>query len=137
MDITGLTNVVLETEQVVKTDLENKSVTQLFTGLVEEVGELARELNIEDAIFGNHNKTPGKDGSQMEAIDVMLSGLAMYFARGGDSASVGQKLQAKLDKWKNKQQEALSKRDIADMTLEEVYDLEARHPPLIGHGEHG
>jgi hypothetical protein len=82
-----------------KIDLEHKSISELFQSVVEELGELARELSIEDGVFGKDKKTPGVDGSQMESVDLAICALAMYFARGGTVDTLEAKMHSKLDKW--------------------------------------
>lgn len=62
-------------------DLEHKSFAELMLSMNEELGELSREVKIEDEVFGNGHKTPGPDGSIGEAVDVVIMALAIYYAR--------------------------------------------------------
>lgn len=89
-------------------DLQNKPVSELFQSVGEEMGELARELNIEDGVFGNKHKEGGTDGSMGESVDLTICALAMYFARGGDVFMLPSRIQNKLDKWECKQKESLA-----------------------------
>lgn len=59
-------------KRLVKIDQEHKTVPQLYASLFEELGELARELKIEEKVFGNFHKAPGKDGSKGEAVDLFI-----------------------------------------------------------------
>ena len=58
--------------KLVAIDEEHKTVPQLFASALEEMGELARELKIEEKVFGNFHKKPGKDGSKGEAVDLFI-----------------------------------------------------------------
>jgi len=75
-------NVVRRIEELTGIDLQNKSIFELYASLCEEVGELSRELKIEERSFGNAHKAPD-EGSEIESVDVAICALALYFARGG------------------------------------------------------
>lgn len=72
-------------------DLQNKSENALYASLLEEIGELARELKIEYAVFGNTYKKPD-EGIKGEAVDVYICCVAMLYAE-----RVGKTTQEKHD----------------------------------------
>lgn len=94
---------LLETvRRITLRDLENKSVFELLASASEELGELSRELLIEENTFGNrHKKTD--EGSQAEAGDLVIAALAMYVARGGTYASFVELMDRKLKKYEESQ----------------------------------
>ena len=75
-----------------KTDFE------LLSSMMEEVGELSRDLKIEEKIVGNTYKTL-EEGSIIESVDVLITALAMYFARGGNISELEYIMNKKIDKW--------------------------------------
>lgn len=115
--IFGLVSAVHRIDELTKIDMQHKSKSELLQSAVEELGELARELNIEGRVFGNTYKEAGADGTQMESVDLAICALALYFACGGDAESLGKRINAKLDKWESKQNESV-----------EHYRDELKHP---------
>lgn len=105
-NIFGLVPAIHRIAEMTKVDLKHKTTAELFQSAAEELGELARELNIEGKVFGNENKEAGSDGSQMESVDLAICAIAMYCARGGDPTLLGEKMNDKLDKWQRKQNES-------------------------------
>lgn len=79
----------------------NRKLHQIFTYLIEEVGELSTELNIHD---GYSTKTPGKDGVVGEAVDAIICLLDII--RVYDPTITEEKLveicSAKVRKWELK-----------------------------------
>lgn len=62
-------------------DLRRKSIMDMVLSAAEEFGEFAREIKIEEGVFGNSHKEPGDDGSVGEAVDMVIMALALYYAR--------------------------------------------------------
>jgi len=60
-------------------DLQNKNRDELFACPAEELGEIARELKIEEKVFGNEYKTPD-EGSKAEAVDFFIGVSCMYLS---------------------------------------------------------
>ena len=90
-------------------DLKRKDIFQLFAKMMEEVGEFAQELQIEESVFGNTHKPPD-EGSVGEAVDMIIMGLALYHARNKSlraTTELVSKLERKLNKWKKRQQKEL------------------------------
>lgn len=58
--------------RLIEIDRCHKTEKQLLASFYEELGELARELKIEEKVFGNFHKAPGKDGVLGEAVDVFI-----------------------------------------------------------------
>ncbi len=105
-NIPGISFAIQEVERITKIDMEHKSVIDLCLSAIEELGELARELKIENKIFGNTNKTSG-EGSQMESVDLLITAIAMYFACGGKTTSLSDKILQKIRKWETHQKSGL------------------------------
>jgi len=82
-------------------DLSNKDIFQLFASAAEELGELSRELLIEEKVFGNTYK-PGDEGSRTEAVDLAICALAIFYGRNGSDEELTTILHHKLDKWESK-----------------------------------
>ena len=97
-------NQIPRIQTLTEIDLQNKSIFELYASLGEEVGELSRELKIEERSFGNTHKAPD-EGSKIEAVDVAICALALYFARGGKLEELEGIMESKLDKWERSQNE--------------------------------
>lgn len=107
-----LVDVLERTRQLTERDLEHKSMSEIVLSAAEEFGEFARELKIEEGVFGNSHKDAGEDGSVGEAVDMIIMALALYYARyskvTGNPASLATpqlpaKMMAKLNKWDKNQ----------------------------------
>lgn len=79
----------------------NRSLTDIFTYLVEEVGELATEVNIKT---GYSTKQQGKDGIVGEAVDaiICLVDLIHQYDSSITSDQVMDVVERKLTKWEYK-----------------------------------
>lgn len=90
--------------QLTLIDLQNKSIFALMAKMAEEFGEFARELQIEESVFGNTHKD-ADEGSVGEAIDMIIMALALYHARHPNREScaptlqLAERLAIKLNKW--------------------------------------
>lgn len=75
-----------------------RSISDIFTYAVEEIGELATEVNIEQ---GYSAKKPGKDGIVGESIDVIicLIDLIYTFNPGITIDDIESIVDKKLSKW--------------------------------------
>lgn len=106
-------------------DLKRKTIFELFAKMSEEVGEFSRELQIEEAVFGNNHKKPD-EGSLGEAIDMIIMGLALYHARhphiGSSRATeeLPERLLAKLNKWSGTQRREIE----AGLQVDHAYLLQ-------------
>lgn len=88
--------------QIVRYEQANgKTDFELLSSMMEEVGELSRELKIEEKVHGNTYKQPD-EGSVIESIDVIITALAMYFARGGTISALDEIIGRKVNKWESK-----------------------------------
>jgi NTP pyrophosphatase (non-canonical NTP hydrolase) len=82
-------------------DLTKKDIFRLFLKAVEELGEFAEALQIEEKVYGNTYKER-KEGTLGEAADMIIMGLCLFYARGGNHAMLIELLNKKLDKWEQK-----------------------------------
>lgn len=89
---------ILQMAASIKND---RTVSQIFTYTIEEIGELATELNIED---GYSNKDPGKDGIVGEAVDAIICLIDLIYTHRPTITEdeLAQVCANKLTKWKEK-----------------------------------
>lgn len=74
----------------------------IFRSLIEEVGELATEIAIEE---GTKRREPSPDGVVGEAIDALVCIIDLLHNEIGDNIleqAFLERVQTKLDKWENK-----------------------------------
>ena len=100
-----LISAILRTRELTEVDMRQKSSTELLLSMICELGELAREVGVEDKIFGFGHKKPGSENSIMESVDNIIMSLASYFARGGTIEDLGGFVHIKLNKWQSTQTE--------------------------------
>jgi predicted ATPase len=89
---------LLQLQDLVRVDQQHRSIFELLASAVEELGELSRELLIEERAFASAHKK-GDEGTPAEAVDLTICALALYFARGGTVVQLPELIQHKLDKW--------------------------------------
>lgn len=89
---------IFDTSRRIKNGRNRQSV---LAYLMEEVGELATEVNIKE---GHSNKGEGKDGIVGEAVDVILCAVDMIFVNNPEvtEEEVQAIIESKLSKWRNK-----------------------------------
>ncbi|RDJ35106.1 MAG: hypothetical protein DWQ19_09740 [Crenarchaeota archaeon] len=58
-------------QHLINIDKQYKSDGEMLASVYEEFGELARELKIEEKVFGNSHKSPD-EGSKGEAVDLFI-----------------------------------------------------------------
>ena len=121
----NLRNELERIETLTEIDLQNKSISDMVLSAVEELGEFSTEVKIEEGVFGNQHKQPSEDGSIGEAIDVIIMGFALYFARGGKLETLAEGMKKKLDKWQRNQSEKSSNfiGKLSNQTIQFVSDL--------------
>lgn len=90
---------VSRVDSITKADLEkNHSEDLLFANTVEELGEYAAAKTVEKGI----KKKNLKESSLVEATDLVICALSLFFANGGkmtDLCNIGQE---KLNKWEER-----------------------------------
>lgn len=82
--------------------VRHKGRQAVFKSLVEEVGELATEISIED---GDKDRDPSPDGVKGEGIDVFVVIVDLLYREFGEeihSQSFADQVKSKLNKWENK-----------------------------------
>lgn len=86
-------------KKITKDDLKrNKSINLLLTHTIEELGEFANALTVEQG----HKKKELKESSKQEAIDVVICGLSLFFASGGTKKELADYGMKKLKKWEKR-----------------------------------
>lgn len=101
-----------------KKDAEYKIASELMLKLVEEVGELAVEIQIAEQVFGSTGKEGGKDGIEGEVADVIIAALAVYLVslnrRHNDLVitmrlhNLKDVINKKLHKWREQQEKEIN-----------------------------
>lgn len=76
----------------------DKDDYQVLAAISEEHGELAGAMAIEDQLHGKAHKTVDEPSTH-EAVDVVITALALFFQRGGTRELLDQVMESKLDKW--------------------------------------
>ena len=109
MDISqqdSLISAILRTRQLTEVDMRHTTSAEMLLSMVCELGELAREVGVEDNIFGFEHKQPGSENSVLESVDNIVMSLTSYFSRGGTVEDLGDLVHLKLNKWQSTQTEA-------------------------------
>jgi NTP pyrophosphatase (non-canonical NTP hydrolase) len=75
--------------------MEMDSIFQLLSSATEELGELSVAVRHESGYRDKVLKEP----AFIEAIDLMICAINMYFATGGKIADLTLIMESKLDKW--------------------------------------
>jgi len=75
----NLKSTINRIEELTKNDLKNKTKDELLLSLIEEFGELSREIMIKEKVYGNTYKKPD-EGVLGEAVDLFITSVAMNFA---------------------------------------------------------
>jgi len=83
-------------------DMEHMTPFQFLASAISEMGEYAEALSIEEKQFGKRHRH-NEESAKMEAIDLIISGLALYYSRGGKREDIAWKINKKLDKWEYNQ----------------------------------
>jgi hypothetical protein len=85
--------------RITRADLDkNHSIDLLFANTVEELGEYAAARTVEKGV----KKKKLKENSTVEAVDLIICSLSLFFANGGtmqDLCNIGQE---KLNKWEER-----------------------------------
>lgn len=76
---------------------KGETVEDMLMSTTEELGELATCLSVEK---GRKKKNLTED-SKVEAIDVIICALSVYFAKGGTISEIDEITSKKLDKWES------------------------------------
>lgn len=88
-----------EVRETTLADLEkNHDINLLFKNTVEEIGEFAKALTVEQGL----KKKEINESSKHEAVDVVICALALFYARGGTDEELAQYGLKKLLKWKER-----------------------------------
>ncbi len=72
----------------------------VFYALAEEVGEFGRAVRVEDQFQSCKHKTL-TESSRIEAVDILLTAVEAYIARGGTYEDLMPIAEKKLDKWES------------------------------------
>lgn len=92
-------------EAITAQDMDHKTISDLFMDATSELGELATEIAIEEKTYGNAHKEID-EGSKAEAVDLLISSFAMFYARGGTIEEFITIAHKKLDKWQGNQKKS-------------------------------
>lgn len=95
----SLENFIRETEELTHLAVvQGDTADSMFLSLGEELGELAAALSSENG----RKKRDLKEDSKVEAIDVVVTALSIFFAKGGTVEELSELGIPKLKKWAKK-----------------------------------
>lgn len=95
----GLRLFVERTKDITLRDLaQNHSVDLLINNAIEELGEFAAANTVE----AGFKKKDLKESAKIEAVDVTICALSLFFAKGGTIEELTEIGQRKLDKWESR-----------------------------------
>lgn len=100
-----VTDLLLRIQDITANDMRRKSIQDLFLSAAEELGEVAKEMAIEQRVYGHEDERLG-EGVSGESVDLFICALALYFASGGSVEKLVAYATVKLDKWERAQREA-------------------------------
>lgn len=81
---------------------------KILAHLVEEVGECSGAMCIEDGGIGKDYKELPKESSIEEAVDIAVTGISLFYARGGTKEQFLEVIERKLGKWEKNQSKSIN-----------------------------
>lgn len=84
----------------------HQSADNLLRNTAEEFGEYAAARTVELGL----KKKNLKESAKMEAIDLLICSLSLYYAEGGTNEELQELGDPKLDKWQNRLEKKLKKK---------------------------
>ncbi len=88
--------------------LDGRPVEQVVMGTAAELGEFCEAVASEDGHLARRREL--KEPSSMEAVDIIVSGIALYVLRSGRPVDLAFNVEAKFRKWHDKVEQALNQR---------------------------
>lgn len=85
-------------KEITLKDLKSNDKHLLLRNTIEELGEYANALNVEEKI---KNK-PLKESARQEAVDLVINALSLFFAEGGNLEELAEYGEIKLKKWEKR-----------------------------------
>jgi hypothetical protein len=85
-------------------ELKHNTPQDLFLSAGEELGEVAKEMVIEQKVYGHDHKKPD-EGVAGESVDLAICALALYYSTGGTTENFIRYAHNKMDKWEGKHDE--------------------------------
>lgn len=114
-----LINTIYNTAEVIK---NGRTPTSVFLSISEEVGELAKELNVkyQESCY----KTGDEDGILGESCDVLIGVIDLLFLEGHSREEILSTLESKLSKWKSKTNGgSITKDEFIEWDRETIYPV--------------
>ena len=71
--------IIEKIKELTANDLKHKTKEELFLSLIEEIGELSKEILIAEKVYGNTYKKPD-EGPTGESVDLFICAIAMQSA---------------------------------------------------------
>lgn len=97
-----MTSILQRVADLMETEGKYKTAQQLLVQATCELGELAQALSYEDQNFGTLHRDAPNEPASVEAIDVVISALAVATKLGLTEEQIEEIAHRKLDKWKQK-----------------------------------
>ena len=99
-------------KQLTKIQLEHEDAYKIMAHLVEELGETASAMCIEDDGVGKDYKEPPEETSAQEAVDIVVCAISLFYARGGTKKEFLKVIEKKLGKWEKNQTKSITGRNL-------------------------
>lgn len=90
-------------EDLTTIQMEHEDSYKILAHLVEELGECSGAMCIEDGGIGKDYKELPKESSIIEAVDITVTGISLFYARGGTKEQFLEVIEKKLGKWEKNQ----------------------------------
>lgn len=87
--------------------LQHEDSYKILAHVMEELGETASAMCIEDAGIGKDYKEMPKETSAQEAVDAIVCTISLFYARGGDLELFLSTMEKKLGKWEKNQSKSI------------------------------
>jgi NTP pyrophosphatase (non-canonical NTP hydrolase) len=97
-------------EELTEIQLQYEDSYKIITHTMEELGECAGAMCVEDAGVGKSYKGEVKESSAEEAVDVAICALSLFYARGGNKEMFIDIMKKKLNKWETNQNSSIQDR---------------------------
>ena len=95
-------------EKLTEIQMQHEDSYKILTHLVEELGETAGAMCIEDAGIGKDYKELPKESSAEEAVDITVCAISLFYARGGNKELFLEIIKKKLGKWEKNQAKSIN-----------------------------
>ena len=97
--------------QLTTIQLQHEDSYKILAHTIEELGETASAMCIEDAGIGKDYKEMPKETSAQEAVDAIVCAISLFYARGGTKELFLETMEKKLGKWEKNQSKSIQNKE--------------------------